>query len=97
MTLDLLLHVAIGLVLIHFVTPLSYYCLKKKWLNKPWNISRNPEYKPKVLIIVPTYNEVELIESKLNDLARHDYPGELLEIIVADSASTDSMPERIEK
>jgi len=48
--------------------------LRKWWLNKPWNIKRDPGYKPKVTIIVPTYNEAGPIESKLDDLARQDYP-----------------------
>jgi len=89
---------AVGLATAHFGVPLAYYYyLKKWWLNKPWNIKRDPSYKPKVSIIVPTYNEAELIESKLDDLARQDYPRELLEIMVVDSASTDGTPEKVEE
>ena len=77
--LDSLLLAAITLALLHFGFPLAYYFyLKTGWLNRPWNIRRDPSYKPRVTIIVPTYNEAELIESKLNDLARQDCPRELL-------------------
>jgi cellulose synthase/poly-beta-1,6-N-acetylglucosamine synthase-like glycosyltransferase len=97
MHLGALLLVAIGLALVHFGFPLTYYYYLKKRLSKPWNVKRDPDYKPRVSIIVPTYNEAELIESKLDDLARQDYPRELLEIIVVDSASTDGTPERVEE
>jgi glycosyltransferase involved in cell wall biosynthesis len=69
----------------------------KKWLGKPWDVRRDLGYKPRVSIIVPTYNEAELIEAKLDNLARQDYPRELLEVIVVDSASTDGTPERVEE
>jgi len=97
MTLDLLLIAAVGLAVVHFGTPLAYYYLKKWWLNKPWNIRRDPSYKPRVSIIVPTYSEAGLIESKLDDLARQDYSRELLEIVVVDSASTDGTSEKVEE
>ena len=96
--MGLLMTIALILALLHFGVPLSYYYyLKKWWLNKPWNIRRDPGYKPKVSIIVPTYNEAGLIESKLDDLAKQDYPRELVEVIVVDSASTDGTPEKVEE
>jgi len=98
MHLDAFLIIAIGLALLHFAFPLAYYYyLKKLWLNKPWDVRRDPGYKPRVSIIVPTYNEAELIEAKLDDLARQEYPRELLEVIVVDSASTDGTPEKVEE
>ena len=65
---NILLFTAILLAFIHFAIPLAYYLyLKRKWLNKPWNIKRDPGYRPRVAVIVPAYNEVELVESKLNE------------------------------
>lgn len=88
---------ALALAFTHFIVPLAYYYyLKKRWLGKPWNVNRDPGYRPKVSIIVPTYNEAGLIESKLDDLARQDYPRELVEVVVVDSASTDGTPEKVE-
>jgi len=60
MTLGLLL-AAITLALLHFGLPLTYYLyLKTKWLNKLRNIRRNPSYRSRVTIIVPTYNNTGL-------------------------------------
>jgi len=98
MTPDLLLIAALSLAVMCLGLPLAYYLyLKTMWLNKPWGIKRDPSYKPRITIIVPTYNEAELIESKLDDLARQDYPGELMEVVVIDSASTDGTPEKVEE
>jgi len=95
-SINMLLLIALALAFTHFAVPLAYYhYLKTKWLNKPWNVRRDPSYKPKVSIIVPTYNEAGLIESKLDDLARQGYPRELVEIIVVDSASTDGTSEKV--
>jgi len=89
---------ALALALIHFTTPLAYYTyLKTTWLNKPWNINRDPNYKPKVTVIVPTYNEAKFIEKKLDDIYSQDYPRNLVDIIVIDSASTDGTPELVKK
>jgi cellulose synthase/poly-beta-1,6-N-acetylglucosamine synthase-like glycosyltransferase len=90
MHLDALLIVAVGLGLLHFGFPLVYYYyLKKLWLNRPWDVRGDPEYRPRVSIIVPTYNEANLVKQKLDNIASQDYPKDLLEIIVIDSASTD--------
>jgi cellulose synthase/poly-beta-1,6-N-acetylglucosamine synthase-like glycosyltransferase len=66
----LLTLLALALALLHFGVPLAYYSyLRVRWLSKPWGIAPDPNYRPKVTVIVPTYNEAELIESKLDNLA----------------------------
>jgi len=90
---DVLLVTVIGLTLLHFSFPLLYYLyLRSKWLNRPWDLRRDPEYRPRVTVVVPTYNEADLIRRKLDDIASQDYPRELMEVIVVDSASTDGTP-----
>ena len=90
MTLNALLLIAIALALVHFSFPLLYYLyLRSRWLNRDWGVVRVHGYVPKVSIIIPTYNEVNLIESKLNNIVSQNYPKELIEIIVVDSASSD--------
>jgi cellulose synthase/poly-beta-1,6-N-acetylglucosamine synthase-like glycosyltransferase len=80
---------ALILVLIHFGFPLLYYLyLKSIWLNRDWGLG-DPGYTPKVSIIIPTYNEANLIESKLDNIISQTYPKELMEIIVVNSASSD--------
>lgn len=89
---------AIILGLVHFGIPLAYYYyLKKRYLNKPWNIKIDENYKPKVTIIIPTYNEARLIQSKLDNIYSQDYPRELIEVIVVDSNSSDGTVELVEE
>ena len=85
---------AIGPALAHFSLPLAYYTyLRVRWLGRPWGIGKDPSYRPRVTVVVPTYNEADLIRRKLDNIASQDYPRELMEVIVIDSASTDGTPE----
>ncbi len=89
----LLESIALMLAIIHFGAPLTYYLyMKKKWLNKPWNLRIDPNYTPRVAVIVPTYNEAKLVQWKLDNIYMQDYPRDRLEVIVVDSASTDNTP-----
>jgi cellulose synthase/poly-beta-1,6-N-acetylglucosamine synthase-like glycosyltransferase len=93
MNLDTSLIMAIALALLHFSFPLLYYLyLRSRWLNRSWDLGRDPSHRPRVTIVVPTYNEADLIWRKLDDIASQDYPKELVEVIVVDSASTDGTP-----
>jgi cellulose synthase/poly-beta-1,6-N-acetylglucosamine synthase-like glycosyltransferase len=90
---DALTVLALVLALTHFSFPLLYYLyLRSRWLNRDWGVVRVHGYAPKVSIIIPTYNEVNLMESKLNNIVSQSYPKELMEVIVVDSASNDNTP-----
>jgi cellulose synthase/poly-beta-1,6-N-acetylglucosamine synthase-like glycosyltransferase len=52
-------------------------------------------WEPTVSVVVPTYNEAEIIETKLADVLAMDYPHEKLEVVVAD-ASDDGTPAVVE-
>ena len=54
-------------------------------------------YKPRTTVIVPTYNEAKLIRNKLDNLYAQDYPKDLTEIIVVDSASDDGTADLVGK
>jgi biofilm PGA synthesis N-glycosyltransferase PgaC len=96
--LSIYLITALALVFIHFSVPLVYYYyLKSRWLKKPWDIKKDPSYRPRVAIIVPTYNEAGLIESKLDNIFEQDYPKDLMSIIVVDPASTDGTVDIVER
>lgn len=88
---------AIMLGAAHFGIPVAYYSLMKSYLARPWNLSRDQDYRPRVSIIVPTYNEESFIQTKLSDLLLQTYPRELLDIIVVDDGSQDATPERVEE
>ena len=95
---DPFLMTALVLVVVHFGTPLAYYWYAKtRWLPKPWNIRVDENYRPKVTVIVPTYNEAGFIEKKLNNIYEQEYPKDKLETIVIDSASDDGTPELVRK
>ncbi|RLG79469.1 MAG: hypothetical protein DRO13_06015 [Thermoprotei archaeon] len=86
-TLDI---VALTLAAKHFGVTLTYYFyLKNRYLNKSWNIKVDENYRPRVTIIVPTYNEAKLIQRKLDNTHNQDYIKNLVEVINTDSANTD--------
>jgi glycosyltransferase involved in cell wall biosynthesis len=83
---------------IHFALPLVYFLyVRARWLNKPWNVGVDESYRPKVTIIVPTYNEAELIQKRLDNIYHQDYPKELMEVIVVDSGSNDGTSKLVEE
>ncbi|MEM2704261.1 MAG: glycosyltransferase family 2 protein [Candidatus Bathyarchaeia archaeon] len=89
---------ALPLALVHFGFPLAYYwCAKIRWLKKPWDLKPNMGYRPKVTVILPTYNEAGLIVDRLNNIYSQDYPRDLMEVVVVDSASSDETPELVEE
>ena len=89
---------AVLLAGVHFGIPLVYYLyLKSKYLNKPWNIKVDENYRPKVTIIVPTYREAKFIWDKLDNIYAQDYPRNLMEVIVVDSASDDGTVDLVKK
>lgn len=89
---------ALTLSFIHFILPLAYYQYAKiNWLKKPWNIKFDDNYRPKITIILPTYNEAELIVERLENIYAQNYPKTLIEVIVIDSASNDDTPKLVEE
>lgn len=76
---------------------LTYLFLKLKKSNiNIVNLCKNENYLPKVTIVVPTYNEEDIIERKLRNLLGQDYPLNKMEILVVDS-STDRTPIIVER
>jgi poly-beta-1,6-N-acetyl-D-glucosamine synthase len=73
--------------------PVSIFLYMKLQSKKPWPTSVDKNYRPKISIIVPTYNESSIIRFKLINLSRLKYPKDLSEIIVVDSNSSDNTVE----
>jgi len=95
---NLELAIALTLALVYFGLLIAYYLhLRAIGLSRPWGVRRDHSFKPMVTVIVPTYNEARLIESKLDDIARQDYPRGRLEVIVVDSASIDGTVEAVKR
>jgi poly-beta-1,6-N-acetyl-D-glucosamine synthase len=73
--------------------PAFIFLYMKKSSNKPWPTIVDKNYQPKVSIIVPTYNESQLIRFKLANLIQLQYPKTLMETIIVDSHSSDGTAE----
>jgi len=79
-----------ALCCVFFGFPLIYYSYMRKCSSKPWKIKVDRHYSPKVTILVATYNEANTISFKLENLLKLDYPKNLIQILLVDSASTDN-------
>jgi cellulose synthase/poly-beta-1,6-N-acetylglucosamine synthase-like glycosyltransferase len=84
---------AIGLG--HFIVPLSYYGYLRRYRDKSWAIIVDYKFRPKIAVILPTYNESDVIERRLDNLRQQTYPRELTKVIVVDS-SNDGTAELVE-
>ena len=61
---------------------------------RPLGLGAPATERPTVSLIVPAYDEEEVIADKVANALRLDWPRERLQIIVADDGSTDATPER---
>jgi biofilm PGA synthesis N-glycosyltransferase PgaC len=85
-----------GVIVLIFVGfPSVYYWYMKRSAAKPWGLKIDKNYSPTVTILVPTYNEADVIDLKLDNLRKLDYPKNLTQIILVDSDSKDETPEKI--
>ena len=57
--------------------------------GKPWSLEIDESFRPRVSIIIPTYNESRVIRYKLENLAKVEYERDLMQVLVADSNSSD--------
>lgn len=71
----------------------EYFEFRKDCLAKKLN---NDEL-PIVSILVPSYNEEDVISNKLQNIAAFDYPHEKIEVIIVDDGSTDNTVELAER
>jgi biofilm PGA synthesis N-glycosyltransferase PgaC len=70
--------------------PPAFIFLFMKYKSKAvWPTKVDGNYLPKVSVVIPTYNEADIISYKLVNTGRLSYPKDLLEIVVVDSNSSD--------
>ncbi|HKM76077.1 MAG TPA: glycosyltransferase [Candidatus Bathyarchaeia archaeon] len=77
------------LIVAHFGVPVAYFKYMKGQLNRSWNLRTDVNYAPMIVVIVPSYNEEELIIQRLDNLLAQTYPKDHLAIVVTDDASQD--------
>lgn len=76
--------------------PGVYYLYMKRIASRPWNLKVDKDYAPKVTVLIPTYNEGSVIWLKLENLSKLNYPKDLIQCIVVDSASTDETLDEVD-
>ena len=57
----------------------------------------DPDYTPRVTIIVPCFDEEEWIQRTIHSCINQDYPVDKLEVIVVDDCSNDRSAERVQE
>lgn len=67
-------------------TPYACYLALYAWIQPSGSPANKQEWTPTVSIVLPTYNEAEIVETKLDDLLSLEYPMEKVELVVADSS-----------
>lgn len=82
-----------ALVWTHLAYPLVVALLAR---IRPWPVA-SADVLPTVSLIIPAYNEADVIETKLENALALDYPRELLEIVVTSDASTDATHDIVER
>jgi cellulose synthase/poly-beta-1,6-N-acetylglucosamine synthase-like glycosyltransferase len=81
----------VGVTAVPYLAYLGLYAI----LRPSGSPAAKREAEPTVSIVLPTYNEADIVETKLDDLFSLDYPMEKVEVVVVDS-SDDETPELIE-
>jgi len=80
----------LGILLSALVVPnIVYYIWMKNKAKKDWGLAIDPNFRPKVSLIIATYNEAKVMDKKLKNVQELEYPVDKLEVIIVDSASTD--------
>jgi biofilm PGA synthesis N-glycosyltransferase PgaC len=87
------LGIFLGFYMFYLATCLVY--VKTKF--KKGRIFSLPKVLPKVSIIIPTYNEVQVIGKKLENLQLLNYPKDRLEIVFVDGGSADGTADLLGK
>lgn len=76
----------------------GYYALCKHVVkSKSFGVRKDKKFRPKVSLIIPTWNEEDTIEGKLKNTLALDYPKNKLEVIVIDSGSKDKTRDIVKK
>ena len=74
--------------------PYVAYLALYAWIRPSGSPADKRDWEPSVSIVLPTYNEAEIVDAKLDDVLQLDYPMEKVELVVVDS-STDDTREKI--
>jgi cellulose synthase/poly-beta-1,6-N-acetylglucosamine synthase-like glycosyltransferase len=86
----MLIVIVLGMLLGALIVPnIFYFMWMKNTAKRDWGLVIDHDFRPKVSLVIPTYNEAKVIDKKLENIQKLDYPADKLEVILVDSASTD--------
>jgi len=85
------LFVATGGLGVLIALPYVCYLLVYAWLNPDGVPADKQSVEPPVSVVIPTYNEAEIIETKLEDVMALAYPMEKIEVVLADASEDDTV------
>ncbi|MDR0372305.1 MAG: glycosyltransferase [Nitrososphaerota archaeon] len=80
--------VAVGLLFLG--VPGTYFMYMKQRSMGKWGLCIDNTYLPSVAILIPVYNEQEIIHLKLENLSKVIYPPDKMEIILVNDFSSDN-------
>ena len=85
------LSIQVGATLAVLFPLVIHWLLNRRWMrqNPPAPDACKDEDLPFLCIVIPTWNEANVIESKLDDLVAQRYPTSKRRLMLIDSASTD--------
>ena len=72
-----------------FGVPGLYFLYMRQCSQRKWDLDIDSDFLPSVSILIPVYNEQQIIGLKLENLAKVVYPAEKMEVIVVNDASSD--------
>ena len=86
---EILLLTTISLTVLTGAIYAGYYLYISNVIKTKRREEKNSYFKPKITVIIPTYNDAQTIKDKLLNLLEQSYPSALMEILMIDSASND--------
>jgi len=87
--MNVLVVAALALLAVTAIPYVGYLALYA-WVQPSGSPADKREWEPRVSIVLPTYNEEQIVETKLEDLLALDYPMEKVELVVVDSSTDDT-------
>lgn len=86
---EILLLATISLTVLTGAIYAGYYLYILNVIKTKRKEEEKSDFRPKITVIVPTYNDAQTIKDKLLNLIEQSYPSALMEILMIDSASND--------
>jgi len=85
-----LLAAAAFALLVATAAPYVGYLALYAWIRPAGSPADKRDWEPSVSIVLPTYNEAGIVETKLDDVLALDYPMDKVELVVVDSSTDDT-------